>query len=61
MNTSPIESWEQLVAAGTGAIYTFSGSPLVVKAICLLVLVAVAWLIISAYRFEGRGRDRTDS
>ena len=61
MNSSPIESWEQFTSAGTGAIYTFFDSPLAVKAICLLVLVAVAWFIVSSYRFEGRGRDRSDS
>ncbi len=60
MNTSPIESWEQFTAAGTGAIYTFSNSPLAIKAICLLVLAALTWFIVSCYRFEGRGRDRSN-
>ena len=61
MNTSQIQSWEQFTSAGTGAIYTFSNSPLAVKGICLLVLAAVVWFIVSSYRFEGRGRDRSDS
>jgi hypothetical protein len=61
MDSSPIQSWEQFTSAGTGAIYTFFDSPLVIKGICLLVLAAVVWFIASSYRFEGRGRDRSDS
>ena len=60
MDTSPIESWEQFSSGAAGAIYTFFDSPLAIKGICLLVLAAVAWFIVSAYRFEGRGRDRSD-
>jgi hypothetical protein len=61
MDTSPIQSWEQFTSPDAAAIYTFSDNPLVVKGICLLVLAAVAWFIVASYRFEGRGRDRSDS
>jgi hypothetical protein len=61
MNTSPIQSWEQFTSNDTAAIYTFFDSPLVIKGICLLVLAAVVWFIVGSYRFEGRGRDRSDS
>jgi hypothetical protein len=61
MDTSPIQSWEQFTSSDTGAIYTFFDSPLVIKGICLLVLAAVVWFIVGSYRFEGRGRDRSDS
>ncbi len=61
MDTSPVQTWEQFTSAGTGAIYTFFDSPLAIKGICLLVLAAVAWFIVSSYRFEGRGRHRSDS
>ena len=61
MDTSPIQSWEQFTASDAGVIYTFADSPLVIKGICLLVLAAVVWFLVASYRFEGRGRDRSDS
>ncbi|MDA1314077.1 MAG: hypothetical protein O2968_12125 [Acidobacteria bacterium] len=61
MNSSPIQSWEQFTSRDTGAIYTFFDSPWVIKGICFLVLAAVVWFIVASYRFEGRGRDRSDS
>ncbi len=57
MNSSPLESWDEFLSESTGAIYTFFGQPWAVKGICLLALGLVAWFIVSAYRFEGRGRD----
>ena len=58
MHTSPLESWQQFLSGETGAIYTFFAQPLIVQAICLLTLGLVVWFIVSAYRFEGQGRDR---
>ena len=56
MNSSPIKTWEEFTSGNAEAIYTFFGSPWIVKGCCLLVLAVVVWFIVSAYRFEGRGR-----
>lgn len=53
-HSSPVGSWKELFSAK--AIYTFAHSPWVVQGICLLTLVLVSWFVVSAYRFEGRGR-----
>ncbi len=56
MNSSPLRLWEEFTSSGTGAIYTFFGDPWIIKGICFLVLAIIVWFLVSAYRFEGRGR-----
>tara|TARA_B100000949_G_scaffold221350_1_gene222040 strand:+ start:381 stop:554 length:174 start_codon:yes stop_codon:yes gene_type:complete len=56
MNSSPFRLWEEFASGGAGAIYTFFGNPWIVKGICLLVFALIVWFLLSAYRFEGRGR-----
>ncbi len=56
MNSSPFRLWEEFASGGAGAIYTFFGTPWIVKGICLLVFALIVWFLLSAYRFEGRGR-----
>ena len=57
MNTSPLTSWQEFTAENTGAIYTFADRPGIIIALCAVCLLLVGWFIVSAYRFEGRGRD----
>ena len=56
MHSSPFRLWAEFTSSEAGAIYTFSGTPWIVKGICLLVFALIVWFLISAYRFEGRGR-----
>ena len=58
MNSSPFDSWEEFSRATSGAMYTFYNpdEPWIVIGICFLVLAAVVWFVISAYRFEDHRR-----
>lgn len=57
MHSNPITSWQQWNGDGTGAIFTFANHTWVLIALCAACLALVGWFIVSAYRFEGRGRD----
>ena len=54
MNSSPVDSWDQLTSKSSDAIYTFADSPWVIAGICFAVLVTVGWFLIAAFRMEDR-------